>query len=345
MGVIEISNVSKTFSPKDGEVEALKNVSVSIESGDIYGIIGMSGAGKSTLVRCMNFLERPTSGSVTVFGQDLSQLSEVELRHQRQNIGMIFQHFNLLMQKNVLENVCYPLYIQGVKKADARKRAMELLDLVGLADRAKTYPAKLSGGQQQRVAIARALATNPKILLCDEATSALDPQTTASILELLQTINQTFGITIVIITHQMAVVREICNRVTILSHGEVVEEGPVSEVFRHPKSPEAKELIRRDVSGEVDAPVHKPVSQVREGKTFRIVFSENSSYEPVISNVIMQFMEPINILGANTRNVSGIAQGAMLLQLTPESKHEREIVAYLEQRGIAVEEVNADELE
>ena len=345
MGVIEISHVSKLFSPKEGEVHALKDVSVSIEAGDIYGIIGMSGAGKSTLVRCMNYLERPTVGSVKVFNQELGALSEKELRKMRQDIGMIFQHFNLLMQKNVLENVCYPLYIQGVKRKEARAKAMELLELVGLADRAKTYPAKLSGGQQQRVAIARALASNPKILLCDEATSALDPQTTASILELLKEINEKFGITIVIITHQMAVVREICNRVTILSSGVVVEEGEVAEVFKHPKSPEAKELIRRDLSGEVDAPVHRPVSQVREGKTFRIVFTENSSYEPVISNVIMQFMEPVNILGANTRNVSGIARGEMLLQLIPDSKHEADIVAYLEERGIAVEEVNADELE
>ena len=212
MSEIEIKNVSKKYETKDGTVEALKNVSLSIEQGDIYGIIGMSGAGKSTLVRCMNFLEEPTEGQVLIKGRTLGSLSKKELRKQREDIGMIFQHFNLLMQKSVIDNVCFPLYIQGKKKKEARAKALELLEIVGLQDRAKAYPAQLSGGQKQRVAIARALASNPKILLCDEATSALDPQTTASILELLESINKRFGITIVIITHQMSVVREICTR-------------------------------------------------------------------------------------------------------------------------------------
>jgi len=215
MSSILIQDVSKTFETKDGSVQALKHVSLSIETGDIYGIIGMSGAGKSTLVRCMNFLEVPSEGKVLIDGKSLSEFSPKELRKEREKIGMIFQHFNLLMQKNVLENVCFPLYIQGKKKAEARAKALELLEIVGLADRAKAYPAQLSGGQKQRVAIARALASDPQILLCDEATSALDPQTTSSILELLQDINQKFGITIVIITHQMSVVREICTHVAI----------------------------------------------------------------------------------------------------------------------------------
>ena len=200
MSGITIENVCKTFQTKDGSVQALKNVNLSIESGDIYGIIGMSGAGKSTLVRCMNFLEVPTKGRVLINGSSLGELNKKQLRRQREEIGMIFQHFNLLMQKNVLENVCFPLYIQGKKKPEARKRAAELLEIVGLSDKQKSYPAQLSGGQKQRVAIARALASDPKILLCDEATSALDPQTTSSILELLQDINHRFGITIVIIT-------------------------------------------------------------------------------------------------------------------------------------------------
>ena len=213
MSEILIQNVSKTYSTKDGNVQALKNVNLSIEQGDIYGIIGMSGAGKSTLVRCINYLEEPTEGKIFIKGKELGSFSKKELRKQREDIGMIFQHFNLLMQKSVLENICFPLYIHGKKKTEARKRAKELLEIVGLSDKAKAYPAQLSGGQKQRVAIARALASNPKILLCDEATSALDPQTTASILDLLKEINQKFGITIVIITHQMSVVREICSHV------------------------------------------------------------------------------------------------------------------------------------
>lgn len=245
MSAIVIDNVSKAFVAKDGTVEALKNVSLSIEEGDIYGVIGMSGAGKSTLVRCMNFLERPDEGYVLIEGKSLSDYSQKELQKQREKIGMIFQHFNLLMQKSVLENVCFPLYIQKYSKKEARKKAIELLELVGLADKKHAYPAQLSGGQKQRVAIARALASDPKILLCDEATSALDPRTTSSILELLKDINQRFGITIVIITHQMSVVREICSHVAIMQNGEVVETGEVAEVFAHPKSKVARELIVR----------------------------------------------------------------------------------------------------
>ena len=246
MSEIVIENVNKTYHSKYGEVNALKNISLSIESGDIFGIIGMSGAGKSTLVRCMNFLEVPTSGRVLIRGKSLADFSEKELRAQRQQIGMIFQHFNLLMQKSVLENVCFPLYIQGKRKKEARERAVKLLELVDLKDKVNAYPSQLSGGQKQRVAIARALASDPKILLCDEATSALDPQTTSSILELLKDINRRFGITIVIITHQMSVVREICNRVAIMKEGVVEEEGLVSEIFTHPRSQVARELIRKD---------------------------------------------------------------------------------------------------
>ena len=231
--MITLKNVSKTYETKDGTVHALQDVSLTINKGDIFGIIGMSGAGKSTLVRCLNFLERPTSGTVEIEGKDLSALSEKELRMERRGIAMIFQHFNLLMQKNVMDNVCFPLRIAGVSKADARKRAKELLEIVGLSDKAKAYPIQLSGGQKQRVAIARALASNPKILLCDEATSALDPQTTKSILALLKEINEKYGITIVIITHEMAVVREICNRVGIVGGGHLVETGEVLEVFSH----------------------------------------------------------------------------------------------------------------
>ena len=221
---IEVKHLSKTFEQKGITVHALQDINLNIELGDIYGIIGMSGAGKSTLVRCLNYLERPTEGEVLIEGKDLGSLNEKELREQRSDIAMIFQHFNLLMQKSVLDNICFPLQIQGVKKKEARTKARELLKTVGLEEKEKAYPAQLSGGQKQRVAIARALAVNPKILLCDEATSALDPQTTASILALLKQINEQFGITIVIITHQMSVIREICNRVAIIERGALVED-------------------------------------------------------------------------------------------------------------------------
>ena len=318
MAIIQIEHVSKTFQTKDGTIDALKDVSLNIEAGDIYGIIGMSGAGKSTLVRCMNFLEVPSEGKVLIDGKSLSEFSPKELRKEREKIGMIFQHFNLLMQKNVLENVCFPLYIQGKKKAEARAKALELLEIVGLADRAKAYPAQLSGGQKQRVAIARALASDPQILLCDEATSALDPQTTSSILELLQDINQKFGITIVIITHQMSVVREICTHVAIMKDGEVKEQGLVEEIFSHPKSQVAKELISKDSGNDVESK-KLTQSEIQDGEIVRIVFSENSAFEPVIANLILTFHEPVNILKANTKNVGGVAKGEMILQFMSDS--------------------------
>ena len=339
MSSIVIQDVSKTFETKDGSVHALKNVSLSIESGDIYGIIGMSGAGKSTLVRCMNFLEVPTEGKVLIDGKSLSEFSPKELRKEREKIGMIFQHFNLLMQKNVLENICFPLYIQGKKKTEARAHAMELLEIVGLADRAKAYPAQLSGGQKQRVAIARALASDPQILLCDEATSALDPQTTSSILELLQEINKKFGITIVIITHQMSVVREICTHVAIMKDGEVKEQGLVEEIFSHPKSQVAKELISRDSGNDVESK-KLTQSEIQDGETVRIVFSENSAFEPVIANLILTFHEPVNILKADTKNVGGVAKGEMILQFMSGSTHVQEMKDYLTERGLEIGEAN-----
>lgn len=338
MSGIVIENVCKTFSSKDGKVEALKNISLSIESGDIYGIIGMSGAGKSTLVRCMNFLEQPSEGRVLIDGKSLGDFSEKELRKQRESIGMIFQHFNLLMQKSVLENVCFPLYIQGKKKQEARKRAEELLEIVGLKDKKKAYPSQLSGGQKQRVAIARALASDPKILLCDEATSALDPQTTSSILELLKDINKKFGITIVIITHQMSVVREICTHVAIMNEGQVVEQGLVSEIFSRPKSAVAKEIIRRDAGTDVETKISGLPGEIQSGTIIRIVFSENSAFEPVISNLVLNFREPVNILRADTKNVGGVAKGEMVLEFMKDSKNVEEMKKYLEERGLAVEE-------
>lgn len=343
MSEIVIENLYKSFDTKDGTVEALKNVNLSIESGDIYGIIGMSGAGKSTLVRCINFLEVPTKGRVLINGKSLGDYTSRELRKQREDIGMIFQHFNLLMQKNVLENVCFPLYIQGKSKKDARKRAKELLDIVGLGDRTGAFPAQLSGGQKQRVAIARALASDPKILLCDEATSALDPQTTSSILALLKDINQRFNITIVIITHQMSVVREICSHVAIVKGGEVAEQGTVEDIFTHPKTAVARELLKNDVGDDGEekrgtAAGGKEI--IKSGEKIRIVFSENSAFEPVIANLILNFNEPVNILKADTKNVGGVAKGEMVLEFAPDCTKNKETKQYLLDRGLEIEEVS-----
>lgn len=337
--MIRFEDVSKEFHTKAGNVQGLNHVNLHISKGDIFGIIGMSGAGKSTLVRCMNFLEVPSEGKVLIDGKSLSEFSPKELRKEREKIGMIFQHFNLLMQKNVLENVCFPLYIQGKKKAEARAKALELLEIVGLADRAKAYPAQLSGGQKQRVAIARALASDPQILLCDEATSALDPQTTSSILELLQDINQKFGITIVIITHQMSVVREICTHVAIMKDGEVKEQGLVEEIFSHPKSQVAKELISKDSGNDVESK-KLTQSEIQDGEIVRIVFSENSAFEPVIANLILTFHEPVNILKANTKNVGGVAKGEMILQFMSDSTNVPEMKKFLTERGLEIGEAN-----
>lgn len=243
MAIIELKNVSKTFDSKKSNVRALKGIDLSVEEGEIFGVIGLSGAGKSTLVRCMNLLEKPTEGEVWVDGKNLLELSFKELRLMRREIGMIFQHFNLLMQRNVLDNVCFPMEIAGVKRSEAKERAKNYLEIVGLSEKAKAYPVQLSGGQKQRVAIARTLASNPRIILCDEATSALDPQTTGTILNLLKQINKDYGITVVVITHEMRVVEEICNRVAVLDHGSLAELGPVDEVFTNPQSNAAKSLI------------------------------------------------------------------------------------------------------
>lgn len=330
--IIQIQNVTKTFTGKDNQVEALKGISLDIGKGDIYGIIGMSGAGKSTLVRCLNFLERPTTGTVLVEGRDLSAMSGKELRKTRTGIAMIFQHFNLLMQRSVLDNVCFPMEIVGVKRADARKRAKELLEIVGLAEKAASYPAQLSGGQKQRVAIARALANNPKILLCDEATSALDPTTTKSILQLLQKINKEFGITIVIITHEMAVVQEICSHVAIIDNGNLAEHGTVEEVFTSPKSPAAKKLVFM---------VNSQASEMRGKRCIRIVFTENSSFEPVIANMVLECKAPVNILLADTKDINGIAHGQMILQLPEDETLAAKMIHYLQERKLTVEEVDS----
>ncbi len=330
--MIQIKDVTKTFVGKDNTVEALKGINLDIHKGEIYGIIGMSGAGKSTLVRCLNFLERPTSGTVLIEGKDLSTLKDSELRKVRTQIAMIFQHFNLLMQRTVLDNICFPMEITNTPRKDAVKRARELLEIVGLTQKELAYPAQLSGGQKQRVAIARALATNPKILLCDEATSALDPTTTKAILALLKEINEKYGITIVIITHEMTVVQEICSHVAIIDEGSLAETGTVEEVFSRPKSKAAKKLVFRGEG--------KPYDEMRGKRCIRIVFSSNSSYEPVIANMVLACNTPVNILLADTQDIGGVAHGQMILQLPEEEAVAEKMIQYLKNRKLEVEELD-----
>ena len=305
--MIEIRGLSKTFSAAGGTVDALKNINLTVPDGDIYGIIGMSGAGKSTLVRCINLLERPTEGSVTVNGMRMETMTPRELRDARRKITMIFQGFNLLMQRNCLDNICFPLELAGRKKADARKRAGELLELVGLPDKARAYPAQLSGGQQQRIAIARALATEPEVLLCDEATSALDPNTTHAILQLIREINRKLRITVIVITHQMSVVEEICDHVAILDNGTVVEEGTVGAVFSAPKSAAAKRLV---FPNGADDAVCDPAKERR----IRLVFNgADTTGAPLIATMAVKTGVLASIIAASTRSLDGQIYGTMLL--------------------------------
>lgn len=335
--MIEIKNLSKTFPVSGGTVEALKDISLTIPDGEIYGIIGMSGAGKSTLVRCINMLERPTSGKVIIDGKDLGSLTQAQLREERRNITMIFQGFNLLMQKNCLKNVCFPLELAGYKKKEAVERATELLELVELGEKLKSYPTQLSGGQQQRVAIARALATRPKILLCDEATSALDPQTTQSILSLIKDIHDKLGLTVIVITHQMSVVEQICTRVAILNHGSVVEEGAVSEVFASPKSQEAKQLVYPEG-------YQQALETEREEHLIRVVFNGASATQtPLIAKMAMEENIIASILFASTRSLGDKAYGNMLLGISGGKEQMEKAVAYLRRiPDIHVEEVTRD---
>lgn len=331
--MIEIKNVSKTFKVDGKDFEALKNVSLKINDGDIYGIIGMSGAGKSTLVRCINMLENPTSGDIVIDGKSMTALSPSELRKERSKIAMIFQSFNLLMQKNVLKNISFPLELAGVKRADARKKALELLELVGLPDKANAYPAQLSGGQQQRVAIARALATDPKILLCDEATSALDPKTTKSILNLIKEINKKYNITVVIITHAMSVVEEVCNKVAIISDGVVAEEGEVVQVFAHPQSEIAKHLVNPDYE-------ENQVNLYAYKKVIRIVLNgANIVGMPLISKLSLDLNILVNLVAVSTKELNGVLYGNITIGVDSDDTLLK-IHKYLaEFDGIEVEEV------
>lgn len=333
--MIEIRNLAKTYHGAEGDFTAVKNINLTINDGDIFGIIGLSGAGKSTLVRCINLLEVPTEGDVLVDGKSMLSLSRRELLAARQKIGMIFQGFNLLLQRTALDNITFPLEIAGVKRAQAVKRARELLDMVGLADKERSYPSQLSGGQKQRVAIARALATEPHVLLCDEATSALDPTTTVQILDLLREINQRLGVTIVVITHEMRVIEKICNRVAVIDASEIAEEGLVSEVFLRPKSAIARRLIMPQ-GGE-------GVESVLGSRCIRVTFDGSDTAEPIISKMTLECRAAVNIVFANTKSLDGKVYGQMVLQLPADESAQARVLDYMQHTGLAFsEEVYTD---
>ena len=330
--IIEIKNLTKTFGSGENQVEALRDVNISVNPGEIFGIIGLSGAGKSTLVRCINLLERPNEGQVLFHGQNMMAMNDKNLRLQRRKITMIFQSFNLLEQRTALDNICFPLELVGTPRKEAVKRAKELLEIVGLPDKANAYPVQLSGGQKQRIAIARALATDPEVLLCDEATSALDPKTTDSILKLLQEINRERGITVIIITHQMSVIEQICHRVAILDHGDVAEIGKVVDVFHNPQSEAGRRLVSPEAA-------NLPLS-TWEGPVARIAFNGNASADPIIATLAMDLGVKVSILGADTRNIDGKAFGTMLISLPEDLATKREVLDYLNAlEGVHTEEV------
>ncbi len=328
---IEIRGLCKDYPIPGGEVHALTNINLTIEKGDIYGIIGMSGAGKSTLIRCLNRLDTPSDGQILIDGENILAMDQKQLRQTRHRMAMIFQQFNLLMQKNVARNVRYPLEIAGVPKKQANERVVELLKIVGLEDKANAYPAQLSGGQKQRVAIARALASNPEMLLCDEATSALDPMTTQSILALLQKINKELGITVVLITHEMAVIRQICNKVAILDGGHLVEQGTVDDVFLHTKSAAGRRLFG----------ILPEQEEVPQQSAIRIVFDGAAAEQPVISRLVKDCGMDVNILSADIKQLNQKVYGQMLIARPDDPEEVKRVTDYLRKLGLTVEEVHA----
>ena len=323
--MIELKHLCKTYKTSARDIVALEDINLRIEDGEIYGIIGLSGAGKSTLVRCINLLEKPSSGDVIIDGKNVTTLKKKELLKLRESVGMIFQGFNLLEQRNVIRNVCFPMEIAGYEKKAARSRAWELLELVGLSDRAESYPSQLSGGQKQRVAIARALATKPRYLLCDEATSALDPNTTRSIRALLKEINEKMGVTIVVITHEMKVIDQICDRVAVIDNSRIAEEGRVSEVFARPKSSIARELI---------IPQDRAVLSTKGGRKLRLTFNNLNTNTPVISDMVLECQAPVNILFADTREFEGAIYGHMIIELPTDPRQEEKVIAWLKTSDI-----------
>ena len=326
--MIKLNHITKRFESGDRTVTAVDDVSLAINAGEVFGIIGFSGAGKSTLVRCINLLERPTSGEVIVDGVDLTELDEKALRQVRQRIGMIFQHFNLMPSRTVTENIEMPLKLTTLTPAERKAKISSLLELVELSDKADAYPSQLSGGQKQRVAIARALATKPRVLLCDEATSALDPATTDSILALIKDINVQLGITAVVITHEMSVIEKICSHVAIISKGVIVEQGLVEDVFFHPRTEAARRLV-----------LPEALRRLPQPNLYRLIFNGRSSFEPVIANMVLECGCPVNIMYADTRDINGVAFGQMVLQLPEREESRARIMAFAEAHSIMLEEM------
>ena len=339
--MIEIKNVTKTFVTPKQNVHACNDISLTIEEGEIYGIIGFSGAGKSTLVRCINLLERPTSGQVLIDGAELTVMSETELRKVRKKIGMIFQHFNLMRSRTVAQNIAYPLKGSGLSNEEIQAKVKSLLKLVELEDKENAYPSQLSGGQKQRVAIARALANDPKVLLCDEATSALDPQTTHSILALLKEVNQKLGITIVLITHEMAVIKAICDRVAVMEKGHVVEEGKILDVFSHPKQEVTKNFIRSTSSvSQIYEMVEKndPLVAIKENESLIILsYSAGNAGEALISAISRKFNVDANIVFGNVEIIANQAMGSLVVIISGELSDINQAVAYIRDAGVKVE--------
>ncbi|WP_410513512.1 methionine ABC transporter ATP-binding protein [Paenibacillus sp. BR2-3] len=340
--MIELIEVNKTFQRKEMINEALRGVSLKVEKGDIFGVIGYSGAGKSTLIRMVNYLERPTKGRVIVDGQPLDELNINQLRAIKKQIGMIFQLFNLLDSKTVYNNVAIPLILLKKSKKEIHERVTELLEFVGLSDKAGSYPDELSGGQKQRVGIARALASNPSILLCDEATSALDPQTTQSILQLLKKINAEYNITIMIITHEMAVIQEVCNRVAVMENGEIIEQGTVLEVFGDPQHPTTRNFVRTVLHDSVPGSVKETLQEVAGRRFFKLEFIGQTASQPILNILIRQYEVDVNILFANISEIQGTTLGSMIIQLNGETSAVERAVFFLKERGVKVKEVEEE---
>ena len=340
--MIQLSHIEKTYASPAGPVHALKGIDLTIDTGEIYGIIGLSGAGKSTLIRCINLLERPTAGQVLIDGQDMLALSEKELREARKDIGMIFQHFNLLSSATVYDNVAFPLRLAGRKEADIRAKVESLLELVGLANKAQQYPSQLSGGQKQRVGIARALASEPQILLCDEATSALDPQTTKAILELIRDINQKMHLTVVIITHEMGVIKEICNKVAVIANGVIAEQGSVLDVFMHPQQDITKEFVSVVLSNDLPAAFRQveilPEPAPDTSLLLRLTFIGENADEPVIADTIKKFPElAISILFGDVNEIQNVPFGRLIIGISGEQARIDEALQYLGSRDLQKE--------
>ncbi|MGG0717084.1 methionine ABC transporter ATP-binding protein [Robertmurraya massiliosenegalensis] len=337
--MIEMKSVYKTYKRKNVTTEALKGIDLKVEEGDIFGVIGYSGAGKSTLVRLVNYLERPTGGQVKVDGQVLGNLSDSQLRAMKKQIGMIFQHFNLLESKTIFDNVAIPLVLTKRPKAEIKKRVMELLDFVGLSEKAQSYPKELSGGQKQRVGIARALASNPKILLCDEATSALDPQTTQSILQLLKRVNKEYNITIMIITHEMSVIQEVCNRVAVMEAGEIIEQGSVLDVFGHPKHPTTKNFVKTVIHNSIPESVKRSLKKSENSKTYRVEVKGEVASEPIVQQIMKNHDVEVNILFANMTEIQETTLVIMYMQIGGDSSAIEKTLQFLGEKGAGIEEV------